>query len=212
VNLSFTGRLKRFALWKIFYAFNYAYRWEFYRQNPILMKTVLAFQKQRPISKEDRAHVLRWFHHHAGSYQFFKTYKKREEVMIFDEGFVHRVVQLFASANETPHPLDVKKYIDLIPRPELVIVPIASSEVCERRVYERGLWERFKMREPAETSRYINNAHSVVSYAVEFIKEKGWTVIEVNNDLVELRKSTSGLRQSLFDLGIQYSQEVYSIG
>ena len=49
-------------------------------------------------------------------------------------------------------------YINLLPQPDLVIHPIANHTLCERRVYERGLWQRFQQKSRSDVSRYIANA------------------------------------------------------
>lgn len=194
------GKLQRFLLWQIFYALSYSYRSKFAKQNQTLMQTVLDFQHQRPINKTDKDHVLRWFLHQTGSYEFLKSYAQAGEMLLFDEGFVHRVVQLFASENESPDLDRVANYLDLIPKPDLIIFPNASSEVCEKRVIKRGLWKRFQAKGREETSKYIKNAYKIVKYAVKYIKLQGWTVIEVDNNRENLAVSKIMLKRALSDM------------
>ncbi len=191
------GRPRRFLLWQVFYLFSFLHRQNFRRRNPALIGGTLAFQRQRPITAADRHHVLRWFIHLTGTYEFLSAYSRQDEVLVFDEGFVHRVVQLFASENEQPDPARVAAYLDLIPQPDLVIFPSASSATCERRVFERGVWERFRVKERDATSRFIANAHRVVTFAVGYIRSKGWTVIEVDNDNREISASLAALQENL---------------
>lgn len=200
VGMLSSGKLQRFLLWQVFYAFSYTYRPKFAEQNQNLMKTVLDYQYKRPIAKSDRSHVLRWFLHLSGSYEFLKAYARPGDMLLLDEGFVHRVVQLFASENETPDLDRVANYLDLIPRPDLIIYPNASSEVCEKRVFERGVWERFQAKGRAETSRFIKNAYKIVKYAVKYIKIQGWAVIEVDNNKENLAVSKSMLKRDLSDM------------
>jgi hypothetical protein len=173
------------------------------------MHTVLDFQKQRPISATDRKHVLRWFIHLTGTYEFLRVREQAGDLLIFDEGFVHRVVQLFASENEIPDVARVAAYLDLIPEPDLIIFPKASSDVCENRVFTRGVWERFRAKEREETSQFIRNAHLVVNFAVGHVKEKGWTIIEVDNDRDSLSVSTSALKRSLSGLAVNIPEKAY---
>ena len=204
-----TGKLQRFLLWQVFYVFSYAYRQRFAKQHPVLMQTVLDFQEKRPISRTDREHVLHWFLHLTGSYEFLKTYAQPGDMLILDEGFVHRVVQLFASENESPDFRKVAEYLMLVPKPDLIIFPKASSEVCEKRVFNRGIWERFQGKEIEETSRYIQNSHKIVNFAVGFLQEKGWTVIEVDNNAQTATASGIALKQSLSDLVISLPKKAY---
>jgi thymidylate kinase len=204
------GKLQRFLLWQIFYAYGYAYRRKFARQHQALMESVLTFQEQRPIASPDRKHVLHWFQHLTGTYEFLRAYAQAGDMLIFDEGFVHRVVQLFASENEIPELVSVAEYLNLIPKPDLVIFPKASSEVCEKRVFERGVWERFRTKEREETGRFIKNAHQIVDFAVKFIKEEGMTVVEVDNDRENVTVSKLVLKRSLSELVVRWPEKVYS--
>lgn len=210
VHMLMSGKLQRFLLWQVFYVFSYAYRSRFAKQHPVLMQTVLNFQKRRPISGFDRKHVLHWFLHLTGSYEFLKAYAQPGDMLILDEGFVHRVVQLFASENEQPDFGKVAEYLKLIPKPDLIVFLKASSEVCRQRVFERGLWKRFQVKEIEETNRFIQNAHLIVNFAVEFIQEMGWAVFEVDNDGQGIAASRAALKHSLSDLVVSLPKKVYS--
>lgn len=209
IRRSVRGKLERLLLWQLFYALSYTHRLSFYRQHQDLMKSVLAYQKERPLSKTDRAHVQHWFLHQTGSYQFLKTYGQAGDVLIFDEGFIHRVVQLFASESERPNLVRVAEYLDKTPKPDLVIYPNVPCEVCEKRVYERGIWDRFMAKTQEEINRYFNNAHTIVTFAVEQIKAKGWNVIEINNNMGNLPTSESVLRRNLSDITVQFPEKAY---
>lgn len=179
------ARWRRQLLWQVFYQLSRLYRLSFLARHWQLVWMVVRFQYQRPLNNVDRHHVLYWFYHQVGYYAFLKAHAMPNEVLLFDEGFIHRVVQHYASEKESPNLIHMLDYINLLPQPDLVIYPIANQELCERRVYERGLWQRFEQKSPAEVSRYIANACAVVEEAVQQIKRRGWTVIEVNNDNVE---------------------------
>jgi hypothetical protein len=138
-----------------------------------------------------------------------KTYGQADDVLIFDEGFIHRVVQLFASGNERPNLVRVADYLAKTPIPDLVIYPNVPREVCEKRVYERGIWDLFMAKTQEEINRYFNNAHAVVTFAVEQIKAKGWNVIEINNNMGNLPASESILRRDLSEITIQFSERAH---
>ena len=189
--------LRRPLLWQVFYYHSLLYQRKFIRKNPELIQQVLRFQERRPISAEAHRHVLHWFFRLLGDYEFLTAYAWPDEVLVFDEGFIHRVVQMNASPVEQPDPAQVLAYVNLLPRPDLVIVPQAPPEVCEQRIYRRGVWKHFRQHSPAELSRYVANAHRVVNWAVDHIKNQGWTVIEVDNEGDDLARSKAELRNQL---------------
>ena len=173
--------LRQPLLWQVFYYLSLLYRLKFLVKNPGLIQQVLRSQRRRPIPAEARRHALYWFFRHVGYYEFLTAHAGPEEALVFDEGFIHRVVQLNASEMEEPDPARVLAYVNLLPRPDLVIFPRTPREDCEERIYQRGLWERFRHKSPAAISHYVASSHSVVQLTVDYIKSQGWTIIEVDN-------------------------------
>lgn len=201
------ARLRQPLLWQVFYHLSTLHRLRFFIQHPRLIWQVVTTQRRRQIPAEARRYALYWFFHLVGYYEFLKAHAKADEVLIFDEGFIHRVVQLNASDVEEPDPAQVRAYIDLLPRPDLVITPQASLEVCNDRVYSRGLWERFSQKSPAEVARFLDASHQVVNLALDYIRSEGWNVIEVDNSGSEPGKAKAELRRKLSNLPtITYQQ------
>ena len=194
------GPLHRSLLWQVFYRLSILYRLRFLIKHLRLCWQVLRSQSLRPASADIKQRkVLSWFFRVAGYYEFLRAYAQPNEALIFDEGFIHRVVQLHVSGMEEPDPSQIVTYVDLLPKPDVVIYVQAQPEVCEQRIYGRGLWERFRHKPPQEISRFVANAHQVVILAVEHIKQKGWLVIEVDNSSDNLVASKMQLRDELTD-------------
>lgn len=206
VNHLLPPNLRRPLLWQVFYQLSKLYRIRFILRNWKLVWSVWSHQKSRPITDQDREHVLYWFFKLVGYYEFLKSRARPTDVLVFDEGFIHRVVQLFASEVEEPDLALIDAYLDLLPRPDIVIFPDAPQEVCEKRVYARGIWERFLPKTPAQVSRFIANSHAIVNLAVGHIKTKGWTVLVIDNGGEDHTKSVAELHRKLSHLFL------YSIG
>ncbi len=188
-------------LWQTFYHLSKLYRLKFRFENRALLRSVLRFQRQRPIAEADRRHVLHWFINLTGQYAFLKQYAHPDDVLIFDEGFTHRVVQLFASESETPDLERVRDYLDMLTKPDLIIRPRASLETCIYRVDKRGIWERFRDRDRKTFCRFMSNAHAVVNFAADHLQSKGWPVVEIINDH---RPPADSQRQLLVELSSIY--------
>jgi hypothetical protein len=122
--------------------------------------------------------------------------------LVFDEGFVHRAVQLFASDVEEPDPAQIIAYLDLLPQPDVVIYPSAPRDICEKRVLLRGIWERFSQKTRAQLSRYMANSSTVVHLAVSHLRRKGWTVLEIDNSGDDAEKATLELHRALSSLSL----------
>jgi hypothetical protein len=105
---------------------------------------------------------------------------------------------------------NIHAYLGLIPIPDLVIFPHAPARVCENRVLNRGIWEPFKHKNPADISRFIDHAAQIVNFTVDSIKQEGWQIIEVDNSSPDSNRAIAELRSRLSNLsGIsQENQEL----
>lgn len=198
VNLMAPAEVRKRLLWQVFRRFSVLYRLRFFARHPRLILTTVRSQQNRPASADVRERrVLDWFMRLAGYFEFLSAHAETQEALILDEGFVHRVVQLNASGVETPNPAQIKAYVDRLPQPDLVIYAYAPPEICEKRIYSRGLWDRFRHKEPEEIAQFVANAHAVVRLTVNHIRRKGWTVIEVDNSGDDPTRSQEELREKL---------------
>jgi thymidylate kinase len=200
VNALAPASLKSPLLWQVFYQASRMRRSTFRNENRELLDSVLRFQGTRPISQADRQHVLRWFINLSGQYHFLKEYAGADDVLIFDEGFIHRVVQLFASEVETPDEARIQSYLSLIPVPDLIITPWASLETCIERVHRRGIWDRFKDRDEETVSRFMTNAHTIVNLTLDYAYTKNYRVIQINNENQSPAETAHQLQQKLTEL------------
>jgi hypothetical protein len=187
-------------LWQVFYQTSKVHQYKFHRENRLLMDSTLAFQHHRPLSPIDRHHVIHWFVNLTGQFSFLNKNARANDLLLFDEGFAHRVVQLFASESETPGLERVTSYLDLIPQPDLVIHPRASLQTCIERVRRRGVWERFRSKEDGALNRFMENARTVVNFSVNYLIAKGWNIVEVENDHQTTEQAAVFLRQKLASL------------
>ena len=147
-----------------------------------LTRHVLASQLRRKIPRQHRRLILRLFFNMAGQRHFFESRSRPGEIIVFDEGFVHRAVHLFVSESERPDPKRVLAYLELVPRSDLVILVQAPLKVCLERIYERGLQVRLRGLKAEEVARFVEHAEEVINIASQYINKAGWQVIEVENN------------------------------
>ena len=192
------ARVRRPLLWQVFYRLSALRRWHFRRDHEALLDHVLAAQVGRPAEADvEKRKIMYWFDHLTGYYEFLQAYAQPNEVLVLDEGFVHRVVQLFSSSAEQPEPEQITRYLELVPRPDLVIYADTPREICEERIYSRGLWDRAKHKSEAEISQFVTNAHLAVTLATDFMQEQGWTMVAVDNGRSDLAATQTELRRQL---------------
>jgi thymidylate kinase len=190
--------LERAAIWGTFRGLRIVYATFFAFKNPRLAWYVATSQRGRPAEADARQRrVLHWYIRFMGSYEFFSSRSRDDEVIILDEGFVHRAVQLHASSVEVPDPTQIDSYVGLIPRPDLVIHLHTSIEVCEQRVRARGAWKRFDRKHPEDLHRFIANAHRASELVVASAKRSGWPIVQVQNSASSLTETRAELMRGV---------------
>lgn len=198
VNRLSPASYRKQLLWQVFYYSSLIDRLNFRRKHPQLIKYVTYSQQRRPDEAAIRERrVLYWFYHLIGYYEFLTKHAQSGEVLIWDDGFVHRAVHLHASRVETPNLQQVRTYLDLIPQTDILIVPCTPIEICEERIVQRGIWEHFRNKSRAELKQYLTSANQVVIGTVNYVKAKGWTVIEVDNSSDNLTAAPEELQKKL---------------
>jgi thymidylate kinase len=188
---------RRAFLWQLFYLLSILHIAPFTLEHFRLIWFVLRTQLGRPIPMAAKRHVLFWFFQLAGRSRFLGTTSREREMLVVDDGFLHRAVHLNASHVEEPDACQVTTYIDLAPKPDLVVFTVAGLDVCERRIRERGVWSHRRHLSSAELSRYLRNAELVLGLAVQRARERGWTVVEVKNEDRGLDQVRRDLREAV---------------
>ena len=172
-------RLTDFMLWQTFYLLGVVHAVRFGVERPTLVGHAFRSQLRPGLPFRTRAHVLYWFVHLCGRYRFLRATSTEREVLVLDDGFLHRAVHLFASPFDQPDASQIRAYVDAIPPPDIVVVAVADWRECERRVRERGIWPHARHLRAAELSRYLERAEQVVDVATRRARERGWDIIEI---------------------------------
>jgi hypothetical protein len=169
-------------LWQAFYVIGMAHAVGFAVQQPTLVCHAVRSQLRPGLPFRTRIHVLYWFVHLCGRYRFLRATLSEQEVLVLDDGFMQRAVHLFASPFDQPDSTRIRAYVDLIPRPELLVVAVAEWRECERRVRERGIWRHARHLNDAQLSLYFERAEQVVEVATRRAYERGWSITEITTE------------------------------
>ena len=195
--------IRQQMLWQVFHSLSSLKRVRFKQEHHQLFTLIARWQSDRPEDAgAQQRRVEYWLNQLAGYYSFLSANTQAGEVLLFDEGFVHRVVQLFASPVETPDAAKVAAYAALIPQPDLVVYVNAPVEVCLKRIHERGVWQRMQNKSPEELHHFLENADLAVTQMVARLIAQNWQVIEVDN-------SQSDISTAQQSLSMQLTQTLY---
>jgi thymidylate kinase len=174
-------RLERPLLWRLFSlrATVEGIRWASERGE--LRRYVTSSQHDRLATPRFRRHVVHHFSTLAGRDRLSRRYAPEGSALVVDDGFVHRAATLHSSHLEHPDARAVETYLDLIPTPDLVVVPLVPPEICTERVLARGVWSHARDLDTDEVERYVWNASDAVDIARRRILKLGWPLLEIPN-------------------------------
>ena len=184
------------ALWGVYLLYSWVYAVVFSTRNPRLLRYLMISQRRRPAEADVAARKVRyWYLRLVGSYEFLVAKGYPGEVLVLDEGFVHRVVQLHASEVERPEADAISRYLQLVPEPDAVIHVRAPLDVCVERIRLRGVWERYQRRDRGRLSDFLESADRAVVLAAESIRRAGWSIDAIDNvgDPAEIRSKIEDL-------------------
>lgn len=157
------------------------YRVQFAVENYAFWRYVVKLQRDRPIPREHQR-LIRWYLNRMMSlYQFYKCHIQPDESLIFDEGFAHRVTH-FVSDVEQLDPGAIMRYVELMPRTDLVIQVHAPVSTCVERVWVRGLCGRLEGKSKQEVTRFVANSAQAIDISAYHLRLMGRDVIEIDND------------------------------
>ena len=116
------------------------------------------------------------------------------EILLLDEGFLQRAVNLFASRTERPDARKIRRYVALAPRARLAVYLRSPEGLCVERVRLRGILpDRLAGDAGAGLLRFVAHAREAVEIAAGAARLAGHQVIEVENtgDRLALGESLS---------------------
>lgn len=176
-----SARLRRAVLWQVFYAGASVDALRFARARSELRKCVLRSQRARPLPLRRKAHTLFWFFQLGGRIRFLESTSRGREVLVVDDGFLHRASHLFASHVDHPRRSEVTRYVALVPPAELVVHVTAPDDVCLRRVVDRGVWRHSRHLGPDELAPIIRASQRAGEWAVAAARSRDVPVVTVSN-------------------------------
>jgi hypothetical protein len=185
-------------LWQLFLLHGRRQRFQFASANPRLADLVARSQRDRPAAADATTRrVSHWFWRMAGDRAVLLRASDAGEALVFDEGFLHRVVQLFASVVEEPNEAQIRGYIDLVPAPDLVVVVRAPVAVCLDRIRKRGLRPDLAALPVEDLDDFVRHAAHAVDLALAAAVGRGWPAVAVENHGVEPATAAARVRAAV---------------
>ena len=173
--------LQRSALWLTFVYASIPHRLGFAVENYQFVRYTIKSQLGRPLPRQHLRLIRQHFARMMGDYQFLKRYMRPDEILIFDEGFLQRVIHLYVSDREEPDAASILRYLELAPQSALAVLVYVPLNTCLERIYARGLRGRLSGKSEEEVAQFVANAELAVQISAHYLQRMGWAIIEVDN-------------------------------
>jgi hypothetical protein len=115
-------------------------------------------------------------------YQYVHLNQADTRTVLIDEGFIGRVVTLFAYRRSKPVADDVRAYVRLAPKPRAVLRIRLSLDECFSRMSSRvkGLPTRFETLSPEQRMETMENCQKCIDIAVAELSTLDVPVIDID--------------------------------
>ena len=173
--------LRRRVLWWVYVVEASALGWWRVLRRSGLRSVVVDQRKRAATAMVSERSIVKWFIRHVGTDALFRRRARTAEVLVVDEGYLHRAVQLFASPGERASTAVVTSYLASIPPPALAVLVVAPPEACMQRVASRGVWPAFADRTDDEVAAFVENAAITTGAVFEVWAALGHRIVTVDN-------------------------------
>lgn len=150
-------------------------------------------------SKLSGLNIYRNFSKKIGTYLFLRRRFSSSQIL-WDEGTVHAVHNLFVHVRRAPRMSDIVLFADHIPKPDLIVYVKAPSDRIVQRTLERG--HRRVRGHIDDLNAFIENAVKTfdILTALDTIKDRLLVVENNDNDFKQLDEIASSLLQRVINI------------
>jgi homoserine kinase type II len=138
-------------------------------------------QWRSPLPGWHRRKILSLLLRLAAAQLYLSRRMRPDEVLLLEEGMVHRAVNVFAWSDGDVDLAAVGRYVTGLPRTDLVVLVTAPLSVCIERADARGLPRRLAGRDDATVARFMRNAAVIVDVLPDLLSARSRPSVVVHN-------------------------------
>ncbi len=145
-----------------------------------LVSLVLRALRASPIPWWHRRRIFGLFIQRAAALRFLGHRLGEGEILVLDEGLLHRAVNVFAWSSVVDAAA-LLRYLGLVPEPQLVLVVKAPSATASDRAVRRGLPKRLAGFDESKILGFFANAERVIDDISDLVEGSESPVVIVDN-------------------------------
>lgn len=136
-------------------------------------------------STEDKVIYSRWFFQLISAFQAANKWLDQTEVLVVDEGFANRTITLFCGRDNIEKEWNERiiEYLSQVPNPDVLIIPGAPVETCERRIRSGNRSFPYKVdgSDQASVRQFLTEREECISITKQYFESTSTKVITVDN-------------------------------
>jgi adenylate kinase len=167
----------------------------FMLENPETVSATLAALEDRRDFDPDQDLLFAWILELFWKYQLTNDPHGTGPYLVLDEGFANRAISIFGFRYADDDEALLRRYIESIPKPSLVIAVTADAEKAASRSTGR---DRFSHLSDEEAVEHTRDAARCAAATSRLLKERGVDVQEVTNES-SLAAASAHVRQIIRD-------------
>ena len=108
---------------------------------------------------------------------------KRGQILLLDEGLVHRIVNLFVSfENNSCEIQKVHRYLTSIPKVSLLIkIETNVNQACDQLLHRGFSGGRFDGKDKKQIIQFLKNANETINIGLKFLKKNNTNILTIDN-------------------------------
>ena len=155
------------------------YLYQFKLNHPDFWRVIQESYHRRPINENHQDLIRNYFKRTMIYYQFIVDHGNQDEVILFDEGFAHRITH-FVSEREVPDWIQIEKYLKFIPKSNSLVYLDVPPSICVERVQKRGLRGRLANLNGEELNSFISKSSQALDFGTSFLADQGVNIISLD--------------------------------
>ncbi len=150
-------------------------------RHPRLVGLVGAQLVRAPLTWAHRSRILGLVIRLGARQRYLARHVPAGRVVVVDEGFVQRAVNVFGWLPDGPRPADLARYVALAPIGDVVVIVRAEHGVATARAEARGLPASVRARTREDAAGFLARGVDVIERVVPLITSTRASVVELDN-------------------------------
>jgi hypothetical protein len=149
--------------------------------NPRLVAAAIRAQLGNGLPWWHKRKIWRLFFNLAIGYSFVSGRLVEDEVLLLEEGFLHRAINLFSWQTDGVRAGLVRQYLGRLPVLDLAVRVDTPMALCQERSLARGLPSRLRPKDDDTTTIFFENAGQILTLISAHLAGSGRPAIVVDN-------------------------------